>query len=59
MKKSLKQNVKREGPRRLTLSRETIQVLAGPLLHLAEGGTGAGDSYNPILSGTTTENTGC
>lgn len=58
MKKSLKKEGER--PRRLTLSRETIQILHDPsLLALAEGGTGSPvKTYDP-LSGTGTENTGC
>ena len=60
MKKNLtRNNAERERPRRLTLSRETIQILNDPsLLELAQGGTGTGASYDPV-SGTGTENTGC
>lgn len=61
MKKNLtRHNAERERPRRLTLSRETIQILNDPsLLERARGGTVAGDTYDPVLSGTGTENTGC
>ena len=60
MKKSLnRKNAEHERPRRLTLSRETIQVLADPaLLQRAKGGTGVQNTYDPI-SQTTTEGTGC
>lgn len=60
MKKNLtRNNAERERPRRLTLSRETIQILNDPsLLELAQGGNGTGASYDPV-SGTGTENTGC
>lgn len=56
MKKNLnRKNAERERPRRLTLSRETIQILNAPsLLELAQGGT-----HDPVLSGTGTEGTGC
>lgn len=60
MKKNLTgKNAERERPRRLTLSRETIQVLADPsLLQQAQGGTDAVQTFYP-LSQTTTEGTGC
>lgn len=48
MKKSLKKNEgKREIPRSLTLSRETIVNLTNPLLELALGGLGVTSSGNP------------
>ena len=57
MKRNLKKS--EEKPRRLTLSRETIQILNDPaLLQLAEGGNGAQATYDPV-SQTTTEGTGC
>lgn len=59
MKKNLnRKSVESGKPRRLTLSRETIQTLADPsLLALAQGGTEV-ETFNPG-SGTTTEGTGC
>lgn len=55
MKRNLKKTEEKERARRLTLHRETIQILDDPLLlALARGGTVARDP-----SGTTTEGTGC
>jgi hypothetical protein len=58
MKKSQSKPGEKEKPRRLTLSRETIQLLDDPArLKLAGGGSGNGETYYPSL--TTTENTMC
>lgn len=57
MKKNLKTREEQKKPRRLTLSRETIQLLSDPaLLRTARGGTFVGIG----LGETTTERpTGC
>ena len=50
MKKNKTKDQEQKGkPRRLSLSRETIRSLHGPVLELARGGSGTSSQDDPVI----------